>query len=131
MKNTSMQMAGGLMFAQLQAFASWHTELYCYNCGKKGHIGRNCLQRKQSKDKEEKKNRSEKEEAVNVLNHDDDVEEDEHQGMGLMFYHHEGETINKNWIILETGSTVDVFCNPNLLDNIRTVNEKINIHCNA
>ena len=35
------------------------------------------------------------------------------------------------WILLDSQSTVDVFCNAGLLVNIRTVNHRMYIHCNA
>ena len=39
--------------------------------------------------------------------------------------------INPNWVLLDSQSTIDVFCNPKLLKNIRTVEKSIDIHCNA
>ena len=40
-------------------------------------------------------------------------------------------TIPKKWILLDSQSTVDVFCNRQLLKNIRKGNTKMTIHCNA
>ena len=37
----------------------------------------------------------------------------------------------KNWILLNNQSTVDVFCNKNLLSNIREHSNSMDIHCNA
>ena len=37
----------------------------------------------------------------------------------------------KNWILLDNQSTVDVFCNKNLLSNIREHSTSMDIHCNA
>ena len=39
--------------------------------------------------------------------------------------------INKNWVIIDSQSTIDLFCNPSLLKNIRKVTTKLNIFCNA
>ena len=39
--------------------------------------------------------------------------------------------INPNWILLDSQSTVDLFCNADLLSNLRVVKEKLSIHCNA
>jgi hypothetical protein len=46
--------------------------------------------------------------------------------------HHQGGTlISRNWILLNNQSTVDVFCNGCLLQNIQEVNKTMNIKCNA
>jgi hypothetical protein len=45
--------------------------------------------------------------------------------------HHQGAEVSKDWILLDNQSTVDVFCNPKLLKNIRRTNKVMNIKCNA
>ena len=46
------------------------------------------------------------------------------------FYQPNGE-IQKTWILLDSQLTVDIFCNPQLLKNIRRTPEGIRVHCNA
>jgi Zinc knuckle len=43
----------------------------------------------------------------------------------------QGEKLPSSWIILDSGSTIDVFTNPNLLRNIKTTSTTMNIRCNA
>ena len=40
-------------------------------------------------------------------------------------------SINPNWILLYTGSSIDVFCNPILLNDIHRPEKMAKIHCNA
>ena len=56
------------------------------------------------------------------------IRESEH---ALIFIHHHTfflkGSINPNWILLNTGSSIDVFCNPGLLESIHRL-EQIKIY---
>ena len=46
------------------------------------------------------------------------------------FYQANGE-IPKTWVLLDSQLTVDIFCNPHFLKNIRRTPEGLRLHCNA
>ena len=49
---------------------------------------------------------------------------------GLLATQNRGR-INKCWVLLDSQSTIDLFCNPDFLTNIRKLSERLEIFCNA
>ena len=49
----------------------------------------------------------------------------------MFTFYQSGQSIPKSWILLDSQSTVDMFCNLDLLENIHQVSESMSIRCNA
>jgi hypothetical protein len=98
----------------------------CYSCQKLGHYASDCPE-------------SNKIEGTTMLvlgNEDDRVlVEDWNSDCDSTgeFSFHTGNTkyVNPHWILLDSQSTAEIFCNPSLLTKIRYAGKSIKIHCNA
>ena len=58
------------------------------------------------------------------------VQDDLETRLGTLLSQNRGQ-IDPNWVLLDSQSTVDVFCNSELLTNIRKIPETLTVHCNA
>lgn len=120
----------------------------CFNCQEKGHFSSNCPkgEKKEGQTHIQTGTSTENNIQHTLLNHDvsftdahdnlttsfqfltiEDVHQKEENGQCYL----QDKTIPMTWIILDNGSTVDVFTNPKLLKNIRTTSTTMTIKCNA
>ena len=91
---------------------------HCYNCGEVGHISHDCTQERAGE--------------TNLLptqllmqGVEDLITNDSYQ-----FAQSDGH-LPRSWIIIDTGSMVNVFSNKSLLKNVRATNRYMWIRCNA
>ncbi len=113
----------GAMFAQAKGGDnSWKARINCHKCGKKGHIAQECPK---NEEKEEEQMHANKEQ--DTLTEEEDINE----GENIFIQHKERGVVNKNWVLLNSQSTVNQIANPAFLSNIRKAKKPATIHCNA
>jgi hypothetical protein len=111
------------MIAQTEGDNLWKTRVNCHNCGKKGHITQECPERKQAGNQEHTIHANIQEDGCN--------EDDINQGENIFVQKREKGVVNKNWLLLDSQSTVDQVANPVMLKNIRKAASAVTVHCNA
>jgi hypothetical protein len=100
----------GDMFAQTEGDNSWKTRVNCHNCGKKGHVVRECPERKQSRNQEHI-HANIQEEGYN--------EDDINKGENIFVQKRKKGVFNKNQLLIDSQSMMDQIAYPALLKNIR------------
>ena len=93
-----------------------HENIKCYNCNKMGHYRGQCSHANSKNDKTET--------GVSALQISKlSISDNKYEVMFAQL--DELVNIPKSWVLLDTQSTVSVFNNPGLLENIRKVNKKL------
>ena len=107
----------GALFAQSDGDDSWKANITCHGCGKKGHLKRECPNKKER----------DKDQMHITIDKEDKPADDEN----LFVQHKSNGMVNKNYLLLDNQSTVNQIANPSILKNIRKSSKPIKIHCNA
>jgi len=103
----------GAMFAQTGNGGgdnSWKSRQNCYKCGEKGHIAR---EYPLNEEKQDQMHPTIEEEEIAAYKEDMD------DGENIFVQKKEGGVVNRNWVLLDSQSTVNQVSNPAMLKNIR------------
>jgi hypothetical protein len=106
----------------------------CYCCGKGGHKSPACRMKDKIPKDEWAINKAKVSEQSHVTTEvKSDTSSQEVKGwcgahIHFQFFH--GSAM-KDWILLDSGSTANLFCNPKLVTDIRTVNETLELSTNG
>ena len=112
----------GVAFTQRGTGVKDLSHIQCFSCREHGHYASDCPSRGQQ---------GENQGTQLLASGSTTGEEGTGQGeVGFSFSQQasSGYDIPKTWVILDNGSTVDVFCNQDLLHNIRQVGTRMKVH---
>ena len=133
------------------SFLNFQSDIKCFNCNEIGHISRNCPkpQRRKKNESTSSPGQSAVQMLINAANVESDNDTDDDAGSDFDFSFHitsdspkihemtndqhviltQHGKLNKDWILLDSQSTVSIFSSKHLVKNIRPCEEGQSVRC--
>ena len=130
-KNAEVQKVG---FAQSKQQKDW-SKVKCYNCGEKGHIAPNCPKKKETANVQhssasDHQDDQEEKYTENEVNHSQVGEWSNYQQVKnssakIVMTQKQTQEAMKDWLLLDSQSTTDIFGNKSKLQNIKSTGTRL------
>eukprot|EP00804_Cyclotella_cryptica_P019093 CCRYP_021211-RA/>CCRYP_021211-RA protein AED:0.16 eAED:0.16 QI:0/0/0/0.66/1/1/3/0/1057 len=116
----------------------------CFRCGRKGHIATNCPAEKPGAASEEdddgehlhtmravEGSENEESEGYSSGKYEDENEVDGDDDAVYFFHQRDTKGLSRDWLLLDSQSSTDMFCNRDYLRDVKAAARPTTIHCNA
>ena len=123
----------GVAFVSKGQDAKSKKKIKCFNCGKEGHYANQCTHPSKADGDEEPDAEDNGDQGMVIrMTSDESQHKTSDTNAASAFSFSQAKTsIPKQWILLDNQSTIDLFCNCELLANVCVSTSSMKVNCNA